>query len=111
MVQDHLDLQETDFGYSMKNILIPTQKEYIFALLGQTQSFMNRLRWKTFFILNPGTAEEDDFIYFLKLSLFLHLNLFIVSSYLPVIFPFIIIFSFFLVIFKVFNVAHCQLFL
>ena len=60
MVQDHLDLQETDFGYSMKNILIPTQKEYIFALLGQTQSFMNRLRWKTFFILNPGTAEEDE---------------------------------------------------
>ena len=49
MVQDHLDLQETDFGYSMKNILIPTQKEYIFALLGQTQSFMNRLRMENIF--------------------------------------------------------------
>ena len=60
MVQDHLDLQATDFGYSMKNILIPTQKEYIFALLGQTQSFMNRLRWKSFFILNPGNGEEDE---------------------------------------------------
>ena len=55
-----MDLQETDFGYSLKNILAPTQKEYIFALLGQVQSFMNRLRWKTFFILNPETAEEKE---------------------------------------------------
>ena len=60
MEQEHLDLQETDFGYSLKNILAPTQKEYIFALLGQVQSFMNRLRWKTFFILNPETAEEKE---------------------------------------------------
>ena len=37
MEQEHLDLQETDFGYSLKNILAPTQKEYIFALLGQVQ--------------------------------------------------------------------------
>ena len=55
-----MDLQETDFGYSMKNILIPTQKEYIFALLGQVRSFMTRLRWKSFFILHPGTAEDDE---------------------------------------------------
>ena len=44
MEQEHSNLQVTDFGYSLKNILIPTQKEYIFALLGQVQSFMNRFR-------------------------------------------------------------------
>ena len=60
MEQEHSNLQVTDFGYSLKNILIPTQKEYIFALLGQVQSFMNRLGWKAFFILNPGTAEEKE---------------------------------------------------
>ena len=60
MVQEHLDLQETDFGYSMKNILLPTQKEYIFALLGQTRSFMTRLRWKAFFILNPDQSGDDE---------------------------------------------------
>ena len=60
MEQEHLDLQETDFGYSLKNILAPTQKEYIFALLGQVQSFMTRLRWKAFFILNPEEDSEDQ---------------------------------------------------
>ena len=64
MVQEHLDLQETDFGYSLKNILQPPQKEYLYALLSQTQSFMNRLRWKAFFILNPDETPQD----FVKLS-------------------------------------------
>ena len=63
MEQEHLDLQETDFGYSLKNILAPTQKEYIFALLGQVQSFMTRLRWKSFFILNPDETPEDQETY------------------------------------------------
>ena len=63
MEQEHLDLQETDFGYSLKNILAPTQKEYIFALLGQVQSFMTRLRWKAFFILNPEEDSEDQETY------------------------------------------------
>ena len=47
----------------MKNILAPTQKEYIFALLGQVQSFMTRLRWKSFFILNPDETPEDQETY------------------------------------------------
>ena len=63
MVQEHLDLQETDFGYSLKNIPQPSRKEYLHALLSQTQSFMNRLRWKAFFILHPDEAppEKENF--------------------------------------------------
>ena len=78
MEQEHLDLQETDFGYSLKNILAPTQKEYIFALLGQVQSFMNRLRWKTFFILNPGTILFKV-NYFILFSNFLFSSIIIFS--------------------------------
>ena len=88
MVQEHLDLQETDFGYSLKNVPQPSRKEYLHALLSQTQSFMNRLRWKAFFILHPDEAppEKENFgfrhlkvnYFFLFYNFHLHLsNLFV----------------------------------
>lgn len=53
------------FDYSLKNIPIPSEKEYIEKLIDTTEQFCKRLRWRVYFYLNPehrsGVMETYGF--------------------------------------------------
>ena len=46
------------YSRSMKDIPIPPVAQYKKLLLHQTESFLQRLRWKTHFYLNPVTTSQ-----------------------------------------------------
>ena len=49
-----------NFDYSMKNIRFPTNQEYTKRLIEQTESVIKRMRWKTFFYLNPDKRPRKQ---------------------------------------------------
>ena len=59
-----------NYGYSVKNIPIPTKDQYLFALIKKTESFIKWLRWTAFFFLlrfkNTDKNETDGNKYNLK---------------------------------------------
>ena len=54
------------FDRSLKDISIPPEDQYRKLLLGKTESFINRLRWKTFFYLNPDAKPPQKETYGFK---------------------------------------------
>lgn len=46
-----------DFGYSMKNIPLPTQENYIYKLIDKTEKLLKRMRWKAFFFEKDHEKE------------------------------------------------------
>ena len=42
-----------DFPYSLKNIPIPSQDSFMKCLLAKTEDFIQRLRWKVLFFMQP----------------------------------------------------------
>ena len=50
---------QADFPYSLKNIPIPNKNSYMKCLLSKTESFIQRLRWKTYYFLNPDKRKND----------------------------------------------------
>lgn len=48
-----------NFDYSTKNIAKPSEKAYIKKIIGKTEDFCKRLRWKAFFYLNPEAKSKD----------------------------------------------------
>ena len=57
---------QADFHYSLKNIPIPSKNSYMKCLLSKTESFIQRLRWKTYFFLNPDKRKSDLVVYGFK---------------------------------------------
>ena len=57
-----LSIERINFNYSTKNILLPSEAEYITKLIEKTEHFRRRLRWKAPFFLNPNitTSEEKE---------------------------------------------------
>ena len=51
-------MDQFHIAYSLKNIPIPSRFQYQKLLVNKIESFSRRLRWKTFFILNPGNDIE-----------------------------------------------------
>ena len=51
-------LEQVRFGYSTKNIGIPGKQEYLLRLTHSVSHFVNRLRWRVFFFLNPNEGGE-----------------------------------------------------
>ena len=49
---------QADFPYSLKNIPIPNKNSYMKCLLSKTESFIQRLRWKTYYYLNPDKRKN-----------------------------------------------------
>ena len=45
--------EKFEFGYSMKNVSLPSQKEYVMCLISSVETFVKNLRWRAFFFLNP----------------------------------------------------------
>ena len=50
----------------MKNIPIPSNREYTKRLIEQTESVIKRMRWKAFFYLNPDKTPKEKNTYELK---------------------------------------------
>ena len=58
------DIKKVEFNYSLKDIPLANQKEYLTKLYDATSKFVNRLRWKLFFYNNedisPRESKEED---------------------------------------------------
>ena len=57
-----------DFGYSMKNVPLPSEKEYKLELLNSIHSFDNRMKWRAHHFLNPTVAKSTKETYGLNTS-------------------------------------------
>ena len=42
------NFKEVQLGYSLKNVPIATQKDYILQLIKKVEEFLGRVRWKYF---------------------------------------------------------------
>ena len=47
------------YDYSLKNIPFPNRDAYLKLLIAKTGEFIERLRWKAFFFLNPNENKAD----------------------------------------------------
>ena len=54
----NMDLEKINFGYSLKNIPIPSGQAYLKNFIEKLESFINRLRWKVFFYLSNGESDS-----------------------------------------------------
>ena len=52
-------MEKFEFKHSLKNIPIPTKDNYLKTLFAKTGDFVERLRWKVFFYLNPKAKQEN----------------------------------------------------
>ena len=61
-VKDKSNMEQKNFGYSLKNIPIPGKKAYLKRLIGQIENFIKRIRWKAYFfekdIVENGENEQ-----------------------------------------------------
>ena len=53
-------MERKNFGYSMKNIGIPSRKEYCLQLISSITQFTNRLRWRAHFFKNPNNKKQKE---------------------------------------------------
>ena len=49
-----------NFGYSLKNISLPSQKEYVMQLIFSVETFVKNLRWRSYFFLNPQEKPSKE---------------------------------------------------
>ena len=57
-------METKNLGYSVKNIPISNKDVYLKALIGKTEHFIRRVRWKVFhFLNNPENKDEKNNTY------------------------------------------------
>ena len=56
-------MEATQFGYSTKNIPIPSENDYKKALIEKTEHLCKRMRWKAHFFLNPENKHDKKETY------------------------------------------------
>lgn len=56
-------MERRDFKYSMKNIPLPSNSEYITRLIEKTEEFIKRLRWRSYFHLHPEARPQHKETY------------------------------------------------
>ena len=56
-------MEKINLRYSIKNISIPSEKEYKLKLIEKTESFLKKMRWKAFFFINSKLPFKDDHNY------------------------------------------------
>ena len=54
------EMDAINYNYSMKNIPIPTDDQYLFKLIQMTEQFIKRLRWKAFFFLQKDNESDKS---------------------------------------------------
>lgn len=52
-------MDNIQFGYSLKNIPLPSEEKYIFKLIERTEWFMKQMRWKAIFF-EPDNANDNE---------------------------------------------------
>ena len=52
--------EKFEFNYSMKNISLPSQKEYVVCLINSVETFVKNLRWRAHFFLNPQEKPQKE---------------------------------------------------
>ena len=52
--------KKSKLNYSLKNIPIPNRDMYLKKLIFQTEKVLQRIRWKTFFFLNPKDRPKEQ---------------------------------------------------
>ena len=63
-----------DLGYSKKNVPIPSQKEYRLQLIRSVEKFVNNLRWRALFYLNPSEKPTKETFGFKSIRASRHIN-------------------------------------
>ena len=53
-----MNLQQLDFGYSLKNIPIASEQKYLKCLADKIGLFIRRIRWKAYFY-DQGQRNDD----------------------------------------------------
>ena len=52
-------MEKFDFDFSLKNIPLPLRIYFSKLLIAKTCDFIERLRWKVFFFLNPDAKRKE----------------------------------------------------
>lgn len=63
---NYTDMESTNFGYSTKNIPLPSKQEYCRKLIEKTEHLCRRMRWKAHFYLNPEAKGQEKETYGFK---------------------------------------------
>jgi hypothetical protein len=51
-------MEKINFGYSTKNIPMPSETEYVKRFIEKTQQLLRRMRGKAHFFFNPTEARQ-----------------------------------------------------
>ena len=54
------NMDSIDFGYSMKNIPLPSEDSYKYKLIAKTEQLFKRMRWKAFFFKKTVSHNSND---------------------------------------------------
>ena len=52
-------MEAKNFGYSLKNIPIPTKSNYLKSMVEKVESFIRRLRWKAYFFCKDAKRYDN----------------------------------------------------
>ena len=52
-------METKNFGYSLKNIPIPTKSNYLKSMVEKVESFIRRLRWKAYFFCKDAKRYDN----------------------------------------------------
>ena len=52
-------MEQVKFDYSMKNIPIPSEREFIIELISSVEKFIKNLKWRVFHYLNPAQQSRN----------------------------------------------------
>ena len=52
-------MEQVRFDYSMKNIPIPSEREFIIELISSVEKFIKNLKWRAFHYLNPAQQNGN----------------------------------------------------
>ena len=55
-----MNMEQVKFNYSLKDIPIPSQQEYLMELISSVGIFISNLRWRCYHFLNPSNHDSKE---------------------------------------------------
>ena len=55
-----MNMEQVNFNYSLKNIPIPTEKEYLIELISSINIFIANVKWRCFHFQNPTNSNRKE---------------------------------------------------
>ena len=62
----NMELEKVNLGYSLKNIPIPSNQEYLLEFINSSETLVTTFRWESFFFLNPNKKPSPKETYNFK---------------------------------------------